>query len=124
MVTLLEIAKHETITIAELSKKVHLSSSTLVGIIDRLEKKEWVKRSRQGDDRRKVFISITSKGVTFIEQAPSPLQEKLLTELSSLSNLEKSNIALSLERVVDLMEAKNIDASPFLETGDIQTIYK
>ncbi|MAH81450.1 MAG: MarR family transcriptional regulator [Rickettsiales bacterium] len=124
LVTLLEIAKHETITIAELSKKVHLSSSTLVGIIDRLEKKEWVKRSRQGDDRRKVFISITSKGVTFIEQAPSPLQEKLLTELSSLSNLEQSNIALSLERVVDLMEAKNIDASPFLETGDIQTIYK
>ena len=119
LVTLLEIAQKEVTTIVELSKSVYLSPSTLVGIIDRLEKKEWIKRTREVNDRRKVLISITSLGKTFIEKAPSPLQEKLQAALSSTTTLEQSNIALSLERVVDLMEANNLDASPFLETGDL-----
>lgn len=119
LVTLYTIEEEGSISLAALSKLVHLSPSTLVGIIDRLVQKEWVERERDGNDRRKVFISLTKKGKQFLKKAPSPLQATLQDALGELSELEQSSIALSLERVVNLMEAEGLDASPILQHGNI-----
>lgn len=119
LVTLLAIADHGPITIAGLSVEIHLSPSTLVGIIDRLEAKGFVERERDTQDRRRVFIKVTKQGRKFSSSAPSPLQEKLAESLEGLTLLEQSTIALSLERVVELMEAEELDAAPMLDTGVI-----
>jgi hypothetical protein len=39
-----------------------------------------------------------------------------------LPKLEQATIAFSLQRVVDLMEASHIDASPILETGQLTVV--
>ena len=44
----------------------------------------------------------------------------MVSALQKLSPLERSTIALSLERIVELMEAEDIDAAPLLETGAIE----
>lgn len=119
LITLLAIREHGSLTIAELSKEVHLSSSTLVGIIDRLEGKQFVVRKRDTVDRRKILIHATKQGNEFAVQAPSPLQETLAQSLVQLNDLEQSTIALSLERIVELMEANELDAAPILQTGAI-----
>lgn len=119
LITLLAIDENGPLTIAAISKYVHLSPSTLVGIIDRLESKSYVERQRSNKDRRQVMISITKIGKDFTKKAPSPLQETLATALGELTNLEQAAISLSLERVVELMEAKELDASPILQTGAI-----
>lgn len=119
LVTLLAIADHGPVTIAGLSSEIHLSPSTLVGIIDRLENKGLVERKRDTQDRRRVFIQITKHGKKFSSSAPSPLQERLAQSLEALTPLERSTIALSLERVVEFMEAEDLDAAPMLETGFI-----
>lgn len=119
LVTLLTIADHAPVTIAELATEIHLSPSTLVGVIDRLEDKGLVERHRDTLDRRRVFIQVTEQGMEFSSCAPSPLQEKLAKSLESLTPLEQSTIVHSLERVVELMEAEDIDAAPILETGPI-----
>lgn len=120
LITLLAICGQGPLTIAKLSKEVHLSPSTLVGIIDRLEGKKLVTRQRSVADRRKVMIQVTEQGKKFAEDAPSPLQETLAKALVDLSDLEQSTIALSLERIVELMEAKELDAAPILQTGAIE----
>ncbi len=122
LVTLYTIQEENNISLAELSKRVYLSPSTLVGIIDRLVQKEWVQREREGKDRRKVLISLTKKGKTFLKKAPSPLQATLQNSLKDLSELEQSAIALSLKRVVDLMEAEQIDAAPILQHGKMNDV--
>lgn len=122
LVTLIAISQHEVITIADLSKEIFLSPSTIVGIIDRLEKKGWIARKRDAKDRRKVFISITTLGEECILRAPSPMQETFSKALSELTDLEQSNIALSLEHVVKLMNADSLDASPILESGAIDSV--
>lgn len=119
LITLLAIAENGPLTLASISTKVHLSPSTLVGIVDRLEAKGYVVRERSIEDRRQVLISITKDGKKFTKQAPSPLQETLAYALSGLTELEQSTIALSLQRIVELMEAKELDASPILDTGSI-----
>jgi DNA-binding MarR family transcriptional regulator len=119
LISLLAIMNNSPLTIASLSKEVHLSPSTLVGVIDRLERKKLVIRERDNIDRRKVLIHITDQGRKFANEAPSPLQETFAKALGKLGDLEQSTIALSLERIVNLMEAEKLDASPILKTGVI-----
>lgn len=108
------IAKNDSLTLAELAEQVHLSSSTMVGIVDRLENKNLVKRERSTEDRRKVFINITTEGKKVTKKAPTPLQDKLLESLSTLSENQQKSIVKSLHQLVEMLGVKNVKASPIL----------
>jgi len=56
---LLRIVEVGPLSLKTLATEVDLSASTMVGIIDRLEKKDLVKRERSTVDRRQVLISST-----------------------------------------------------------------
>lgn len=116
LVCLLAIKEGGPLTATRLSREVHLSPSTIVGVVDRLEEKKLVQRQRDSKDRRRVHLSLTSQGEKLVESAPSPLQDRLAEALESVSELEIVSIALALERVVDLMEVRQVDASPILDT--------
>lgn len=116
---LLAIRDQGKLTAARLAKIVYLSPSTLVGILDRLEEKGLVCRSRSASDRRQVLIRATLAGEALAAAAPSLLQDTLRDSLGALSELERVSISLSLEKVVDLMEARSISAAPVLETGPL-----
>ena len=49
------------ITIGELGDRVSLDSSTLTGIIDRMEKSDYVERKPNPDDRRSVLVFLTER---------------------------------------------------------------
>jgi DNA-binding MarR family transcriptional regulator len=119
LVCLLAIVETGSLTITAIAKRVHVSPSTVVGILDRLEKKELIRRDRDHKDKRQVNVAATEKGVQLADYAPSPLQDGLARALNRLSNLEQATIALALRRVVDLMEAEDIEAAPILETGHL-----
>lgn len=119
LISLSTIRKHEPLTSVELGKLIYLSPSTLVGVLDRLEEKGLVDRSRDKDDRRKVYITTTRKGRGVLETAPFTLQNRLAKSLSDLTDKEKATIASSFEKIVDLMEARDLDAAPILQTGPI-----
>ena len=108
------VCEAEFMTLSELTKAVNLSGSTVNGIVDRLEKKELLTRQRSTQDRRKVHLIMTERGKTLVEQAPSPLQDKLSDELGKLSQLEQLAITQALERTVELMEIEKYEASPNL----------
>lgn len=119
LMTLLTLAEIGPMGVASIASSIHLSPSTMVGILDRLEGKNYINRQRSTEDRRSVVVEVTQEGLEFIKNAPSPLQDKLAESLKSLPELEQSTIALSLERIVALMEVENVDASPILETAPI-----
>jgi DNA-binding MarR family transcriptional regulator len=116
---LLAIREAGSVTTTWLAHHVYLSPSTVVGIVDRLEEKGLVVRQRSRSDRRQVQIGITEKGEELAASAPSLLQDTLAYALKKLPEPEQVSITLSLEKVVDLMEARQIEASPVLETGSI-----
>lgn len=117
LLCLLAVAEEGQITTSAVAQKVYLSTSTVVGILDRLEKRNLVARKRDTNDRRVVNVSITKIGQKVVDNAPSPLQENLANSLAKLPRLEQSTIALSLKRIVDLMEAQDLEAAPILETN-------
>ncbi|AQQ71548.1 Nicotinate degradation protein R [Limihaloglobus sulfuriphilus] len=112
------LASEGKMTQSALSKSVNLSVSTINGIIDRLEKKGLVARIRDTVDRRKVFVKLTQEGQSLADSAPSLMQESFSDALRKLPELEQAAIAMSLERVVDLMEAKQFKSS---EAGETET---
>lgn len=119
LVTLLCIIERGPLTATQIARAVHLSSSTVVGILDRLETRGFVQRERSADDRRQVLVTATERGRDLGRRTPSPLQDKLAAALRSLPEAERSAIERSLRRVVDLMGAEDIEAAPVLESGSI-----
>ena len=104
------------LTATAISREVHVSPSTVVGILDRLEDKGLIRRERGREDRRIVFITATEAGVELARETPSPLQKKLADALNALPELEQATITLALERVVTLMESDT--AAPVEPAGE------
>jgi len=101
-------------TLSELAESVNLGTSTVNGIVDRLEARQYVVRNRSTEDRRKVYIQITQAGRDVATRAPYLLQDKLSVSLAKLDVSEQLIITKSLETVVESMEVKEVDASPNL----------
>jgi DNA-binding MarR family transcriptional regulator len=116
LVCLLKIGEKAPITIKGLSRELYLSPSTLVGVVDRLEMKGLVERRRSKEDRRQVLIALTTAGQELILRTPSPLQDSLARSVTRLPESERIALASALDKIVDLMEIGDIDASPILET--------
>ncbi|MDF7807215.1 MarR family transcriptional regulator [Pontiellaceae bacterium B12219] len=118
MICLYSLQKHGVMTQSDLAKDVDLGMSTVNGIIDRLEAKSWIRRERDAKDRRKVFLELTESGVMQANEAPALLQDQLSNALQALPELEQAAIALSLERIVELMGAGHLEASSNLIPTD------
>ncbi|WP_242601862.1 MarR family winged helix-turn-helix transcriptional regulator [Legionella wadsworthii] len=101
---LYEIYENGLMTISTLSKKVYLSMSTLVGVIDRLEEKEFVHRTRDIKDRRIIYIDISEKGKNFVRAAPYLLHNRLNENLRALDENEQINLANSINLLVNLLK--------------------
>jgi DNA-binding MarR family transcriptional regulator len=113
------IQRQENAIISELAREVSLSQATVTSILDRLEKRELILRRRSEEDKRKVHIQLTEHGRQLLETAPTALQHEFAQKFSALEDWEQSMILSSLQRIAGMMDATDIDASPFLETGEL-----
>lgn len=114
LICLSAIRREKQITAVALSLLVHLSPSTLVGILDRLEKAGLIARVRSTEDRRLIIIKATEAGKEAVRKAPSPLQDNLAIGLGKLPAEKQATIARSLDTIVELMEAHDITVAPLL----------
>lgn len=123
LVCLRTIIDDGPMTATAISRDMHVSASTVVGILDRLEDKGLVRRERARQDRRIVYVTATDEGRQLAASTPSPLQKKLADALNALPESEQATITMSLERIVDLMESDGVvsteapgeQASPILD---------
>ncbi len=108
-----EKPEHE-ITIARVSREVHLSPPTVSRIIDRLERSGMVLRERRSKDRRRVCLSLTEAGRERFRCLPTPLDETFLQRLNALDPDQVGRLLRSLEQVIELMDASAADDAPLL----------
>lgn len=105
LICLRTVIEKGPLTATAISREMHISPSTVVGILDRLEDKGLIIRERGREDRRIVFITATAAGQTLASETPSPLQKQLSDALKKLPELEQATITLSLERIVKLIDS-------------------
>jgi DNA-binding MarR family transcriptional regulator len=119
LVILKELVAGSPRSVSELARAVNLSQATVTGILDRLERKSMVLRERGLRDRRKVMVSLTSEAERVLANAPPLLQEHFTGAFRSLPDWQQNQILSSLQRIVALMEAADVEAGPILTTGPL-----
>jgi DNA-binding MarR family transcriptional regulator len=117
------IAEQAPIRVSELAKRMYLHPATVVGIIDRLEMRGLVSRTRSQTDRRVVEIDLSSEGRTLVEQAPEVFQGVLLKGLEPLSRENLQVIAGGLEKLVTILGVREVPPVPIV-LAEEQTVPK
>ncbi|MDJ0668588.1 MAG: MarR family winged helix-turn-helix transcriptional regulator [Desulfobacterales bacterium] len=121
LLILQEIARADEITASELAKSISLSQATVTGILERLEKRNLITRRRSNSDRRRVKVSVTTTGRQLLEAAPPLMQESFIEQFDRLRNWEQHMILSTLQRLVTMMDAKQIEAAPILASEPLET---
>lgn len=107
------IAEHGTIRVSDLAKKMYLHPTTVVGILDRLEKRGLVSRVRSTEDRRVVDVTLTEEGCKLVEKSPEVASNKITHGLASLSVSELTIIYHGLDRLAGILEATDMPPTLF-----------
>lgn len=107
------------VSVGELARQVHLSQATATGVLARLEKRGLITRHRSDIDRRRILVRGTPAAEEILRNAPALLQEQFLRRFGQLRDWEQTLILSSLQRIVAMMEAEGLDATPMLVTGSI-----
>lgn len=101
-------------TATEIGLHLNLNASTVTGIVSRLEKKGYVARLINPEDKRSSFIYLTALGDKIIQTIPNLLQDKLTLRLQELKSQELKQLQNSLDLLVKFMGVEDLDASPLL----------
>ncbi len=105
-------------TQGSIARYLNLNSSTMSGIIDRLEIKGFVARLPNPDDKRTVFISLTSKGAKLLDASPQLLHHQLSKKLEKLPKEQIKQINDALYILVQSLNIEEIQASPIITLED------
>jgi DNA-binding MarR family transcriptional regulator len=105
------------LSITKISEHVSLSPSMLTSIVDQLEKKELVVRSRKSSDRRVILIELTEKGKQLARHAPPSFQEQLTTVLDRKTGDFKKSLRSHLSQLLSIIVSEVLIDSALLGNG-------
>jgi DNA-binding MarR family transcriptional regulator len=117
LLILKQIQGEPAMTVSQLARQISLKQATVTDILNRLERKGLVRRSKDTADRRRVLIEETAAGQKLLDAAPSPLQETFLEKFEELEIWQQSMILSSLQLLATMMVEEEISAAPILSTG-------
>lgn len=101
-----ELAKEDGLSLKELSRRMVLSHSTVSGIIDRLERRELVKRVANEQDRRYSRIVLAENVKHYIHEAVPQRRLGPLLEVLAQANADEREVILKgLRTLRRLLEA-------------------
>ena len=72
--------------VGEVAKKLAIHQTTASNLLDALEKKEMICKSRQETDQRIVNLTLTEKGRLLMQKAPEPVRGLLPEALSQMKS--------------------------------------
>lgn len=102
------IAQEAPIMVSDIARRMFLHPTTVVGILDRLEKQGLAVRIRSTEDRRVVKVELTAQGRALVKKAPEVAQGLLVAGLEKLNAKNLVNIAQGLDQMVGILGAQNI----------------
>ena len=86
------LSSEEYLTMSDIAKKMGHSTAAATGLVDRLEKLSYVERAHAVEDRRKIMVSITSKGIELVSKMRKEIATDLAGILASMDEEEAETI--------------------------------
>ncbi|MES2705896.1 MAG: MarR family transcriptional regulator [Verrucomicrobiota bacterium] len=89
------LANENFLTMTDISKKMDHSTAAATGLVDRLEKLGYVQRTHASEDRRKVMVQITRKGVDLVDRMREDIVGSLVGLMGELDKTEQDALLKS-----------------------------
>jgi MarR family 2-MHQ and catechol resistance regulon transcriptional repressor len=83
----------------KIGEKVLISSGNITYVVDKLQKKNLLKRRASQDDRRVIFAELTEEGRHFFEQIFPQHKQVIFDAVSGLSTEEKEQAVALLKKL-------------------------
>ncbi len=106
------LGNESPIRVSDLARLMYLTPATVVGIIDRLEEKGLVTRTRSSKDRRSVHLEPTKAGIEIVAKSPEVTQTVLLKGLEELSDKDFNTVIEGMHLIVRILGAEDIPPRP------------
>ena len=106
------LANTAPIRVSELARQMFLRPATVVGILDRLEAKGLVTRTRSTEDRRAVDIDLSEKGQAVVAKSPEVAQTMLVKGLGALPDEQFRSVVEGMKQMVRILGAEHITPQP------------
>jgi DNA-binding MarR family transcriptional regulator len=94
---------------SKIAQHMMVKSSTVTGVVDRLEEKGLAERMRDSPDRRMITIQLTGAGKQLAENAPPPIQQKIIDGLKQTENAKKEQIVHALNMLTDMLDVRDLE---------------
>ena len=106
---LLALNDHGPLPPSQIARHILVKSSTVTGIVDRLEQKGLVQRVRNSRDRRVINIELTEKGRVLARNAPPPIQRTIMDGLKRVPDGRLMEITRGLKLLTDMLDVGDLD---------------
>ncbi len=91
----------EALTPSQISERVLIASATMTATLDLLERRDWVRRSPNPDDRRSTTVQITAEGCATADRLLPSIRAIEHRALSSLTKAERLQLLDLLAKVLE-----------------------
>lgn len=111
-----ELLRSGETSVGTLARQIALSPATVTDVLNRLDKRGLVARTRSSIDRRQVLVRATETTATLLGRSPPLLQERFVGKLMELQDWEQTLLLASLQRLAAMMDAEGLEAAPVLSS--------
>ena len=106
---ILTLHEYGSLPPSKIANHMMVKSSTVTGVVDRLEKKGLAERMRTSPDRRVITIQLTQTGKKLAQNAPPPIQQKIIDGLKQTETAKKEQIVRSLNMLTDMLDIQDLE---------------
>ncbi|HKN49464.1 MAG TPA: MarR family transcriptional regulator [Actinomycetota bacterium] len=89
------------IGMTELGRLLHLEKSSLTGLVDRVERRGLVARTRDPRDRRASQVALTAQGARLAAQSHEDVTARLEALAGQLAPAERKRLASAIAQMLD-----------------------
>lgn len=98
------VSENPRITLSELSSRMYIHNSTISGIVDRLERRGYLVRHRDEQDRRVIYLRISTEGKQIVKKAPMYGLALLIQNLDRLPSSEVHRLWGAIHTILNAMK--------------------
>ncbi len=100
------LATSKELTMTDIARKMGHSTAAATGLVDRLEKLGYMERTHAVDDRRKVLVRITSKGLDLVSRLRDELQDRIADAMEETKTSDANGFITAYRQLDDVAIAR------------------
>ncbi|MCH1409688.1 MAG: MarR family transcriptional regulator [Verrucomicrobiales bacterium] len=100
------LANEDYLTMTDISKKMGHSTAAATGLVDRLEKLGYVQRLHAADDRRKVMVQISRKGIEMVTRLRNSIAESISEIMAAQENGNEEDIKPVYSQLIEFLGSR------------------